>query len=150
MRVNAMIAAAVAAALALPLVPPSAAHAQAGASAVGTGPTGGVPRTGGPDTAPSAGEPLDFTGHPVRGFSQLDTNRDGHISRAEWDHAVRPGREGDNVRRSASSGPSILEERAPASSPMGVTAGPGMASPRTAAGSATATKPGTSGFGRAQ
>jgi hypothetical protein len=112
----------------------------AGASSTGTGPTGGVPspQTAGEPRAPTAsrGAAAGATGSAAAtapDFSMIDKNRDGQISRAEWDAHYR-----------ASGGATT------GAGTTGTTAGPGSASPRTGTGSDTATTPGTSGHGKAQ
>lgn len=143
MRLNTLIAVAVAAAFALPLAAQASADgdrtilAQAGgpsgASSVGTGPTGGTPS---PQTA---GEPRAPTGERMGerpNFSMIDKNNDGQISRSEWDAYFRS----DSSGAAAGGGTGTT----------GTTAGPGEASPRTAPSSDTATSPSTSGTGKAQ
>jgi len=82
-------------------------------------------------------------------FSALDTNNDGQISRAEWDShmGARSGAR-DGAASGGATGNPATTDRTPASSPTGVTAGPGTVSPRTGPGSATATTPDTSGHGK--
>ena len=92
---------AVAGMFALPAAAIAQAGGPAGASAQGTGVTGGPPRTGGPGPGQaSMGEPQDFTtpaermrrqqqyGQQQYGggaqFSDLDRNNDGMITAAEW------------------------------------------------------------------
>jgi len=154
MKLKTLVAVGVAAAFALPLAAQASADsdrlilAQAsGASSVGSGPTGGTPSTqsAGEPKAPMAGErpPAGATSGATSSgmsrmpdFSAIDKNGDGMISRAEWDAHHRSG--------SAASG------GATSSGKTGATAGPGEASSGTAPGSATATKPDTSGTGKAQ
>jgi hypothetical protein len=144
MNRNTLIAAATVAALASPLAAFGQAGGPAGASAVGTGPTGGKPSTD------SAGRPMDFTGDPVGAFRDLDRDRSGSISRTEWDDYYRSRPAAGSAATGGTSGirdnPATVD-RTPASSPTGVTAGPGTASERTGPGSATATQPSTSGHG---
>lgn len=156
MKFRTCMAVAVAAAFAMPLAAQAGdgersvlaqAGGPSGASAMGTGPTGGAPRTGGPGPAQaSTGEPKAFTGHPVRGamrssdFTTIDANKDGNISRAEWDRHMRAGADSSPQAPSATSG-------ATTGAQTGVTAGPGTVSPRVGTGSATATRPDTSGHG---
>ena len=71
-------------------------------------------------------------------FSAIDKNGDGMISRAEWDAYQKSGSAAGGATTPSGSGKT------------GTTAGPGEASSRTAPGSATATKPDTSGTGKAQ
>lgn len=152
MNAKTLIAAATAAAMALPTAAFAQAGGPAGASAVGTGPTGGKP------SPHSAGRPRDFTGDPVGAFQDLDRDRNGNISRTEWDdyYRSRPaagsaaagGTSGIPSAGSASRGDNpATVDRTPASEPTGVTAGPGTTSERTGPGSATATQPSTSGHG---
>lgn len=151
MKMKTIMAVAAAAAFSLPAAALAQAGGPAGASAQGTGATGGVPRTG------SMGEPKDFTGHAVRGsgtmsgaaamdFNTLDKNRDGNISRAEWDAHHRAAA-GGGTGATTPSGIGATGDRTPSSAPTGTTAGPGTVSPRTGTGSATATQPGISGHG---
>jgi hypothetical protein len=143
MKLKTLIAVAVAGAFALPLAAQASADgdrmilAQAGgpsgASATGTGPTGGTPspRSAGEPKAPTApGAAVGATAMPPD-FSALDKNNDGQISRAEWDAHFRAG---------AAAGGGTT----------GATAGPGEASPKAGPGSATATTPSTGGTGKAQ
>jgi hypothetical protein len=156
MKLKTLVAVGVAAAFALPLAAQASADndrmilAQAsGASSVGSGPTGGTPSTqsAGEPKAPMAGErPRSgaTSGATSSGtsrspdFSAIDKNGDGMISRAEWDAYQRSGSAAGGATTSSGSGKT------------GTTAGPGEASNRTAPGSATATKPDTSGQGKAQ
>ena|SRR5687768_293180 len=145
MKAKTLIAAATAAAMALPLAAFGQTGGPAGASAVGTGPTAGKP------SPESAGRPRDFTGDPVGAFQDLDRDRSGSISRAEWDDHYRSR----GAAGSAAAGGSAATrdnpatvDRTPASSPTGTTAGPGSTSERTGPGSATATQPSTSGHGK--
>lgn len=156
MKLKTLVAVGVAAAFALPLAAQASADndrmilAQAsGSSSVGTGPTGGTPspQSAGEPKAPTAGErPRSgaTSGATSSGmsrspdFSTLDKNRDGMISRAEWDAHQRSGSAAGGATTSSGTGKT------------GTTAGPGEASPRTAPGSASATKPDTSGTGKAQ
>lgn len=142
MRGKTLIAVGIGAAFALPLAAQGEVDSlilaqsggPSGASAVGTGPTGGVPRAGGPGPADaSAGRPRDFTGQSVVQFSDLDQNRDGLISQTEW-----------NAYAASASSASV----GTTSTQTGVTAGPGSVSPRTAPSAATATSPSTSGHGK--
>src|SRR5262245_52237114 len=116
-----------------------------GASSTGTGPTGGVasPRTAGEPKAPtssrssSAGATSSPSmSHGKPDFSAIDKNHDGMISRSEWDAYTRSA--------AASGGATGAHGKT------GTTAGPGEASPRTAPSSSTASKPDTSGTGKAQ
>ena len=154
MKLKSLLAVGVAAAFALPFAAQVSAAgdslilAQAsGSSSVGTGPTGGTPSTSsaGEPKAPTAGE-RPRAGAATSGatssgtsrapdFSAIDKNHDGMISRAEWDAYMRSS--------GAASGGAT-------SGKTGTTAGPGESSNRTAPGSATATKPDTSGTGKAQ
>jgi len=156
MKLKTLLAVGVAAAFALPLAAQVSAAgdsiilAQAsGASSTGTGSTGGVPSTqsSGEPKAPMAGErPRSgaTSGATSSGmsrspdFSAIDKNGDGMISRAEWDAYQKSGSAAGGATTSSGSGKT------------GTTAGPGEASSRTAPGSATATKPDTSGTGKAQ
>lgn len=160
MKVKTLLAVGVAAAFALPLAAQVSAAgdsiilAQAsGASSVGTGPTGGTPSTSsaGEPKAPTAGErpragasssgaASGATGSGMSrtpDFAAIDKNGDGMISRAEWDAYQKSA-------GAAAGGATSARGKT------GTTAGPGEASPRTAPGSATATKPDTSGTGKAQ
>lgn len=162
MKRNKLLAVAVAAAFALPfaaqvsaagdsiILAQGAGAPPSGASSVGTGPTGGTasPQSAGEPKAPTAGErPRSgaASGTTSSGmsrspdFSAIDKNGDGMISRAEWDAHQRSG--------SAASGGATTSS---GSGKTGTTAGPGEASSRTAPGSASATKPDTSGTGKAQ
>ena len=156
MKLKTLVAVGVAAAFALPFAAQASADndrmilAQAsGASSVGTGPTGGTPSTqsAGEPKAPAAGErPRSGATSGATGsgmsrapdFSAIDKNGDGMISRAEWDAYQKSGSAAGGATTSSGSGKT------------GTTAGPGEASSRTAPGSATATKPDTSGTGKAQ
>ena len=160
MKLKTLIALAVAGAFAVPMAAQASADGDkfilaqsggpAGASAVGRGPTGGVP------SPQSAGEPATqrdrgATAGASRGmtsdFSTYDRNGDGQISRAEWNavHGSASGRTG------ASSGSTTSPSgSASGSSTTGTTAGPGSASNRTGTGSDTATTPSTSGHGKPQ
>jgi hypothetical protein len=138
---------AVAAAFAVPST--ILAQGPSGTSSMGNSPsTGGSPSTqsAGEPKAPTAGErpraAAGSTGATSSGrpdFSAIDKNSDGNISRSEWDAFYRDR----DQNRAASGGTS-------SSGKTGTTAGPGEASSRTAPGSATATKPDTSGQGKAQ
>jgi hypothetical protein len=173
MKLKTLVAIGVAAAFALPLAAQVSAAgdsiilAQAsGASSTGTGSTGGVPSTqsSGEPKAPMAGErpPAGATSAgasssgattgSMRGrpdFSAIDKNGDGQISRAEWDafYKDRDSSRGAASGGATSSGSAVTPS---GSGKTGTTAGPGESSNRTAPGSATATKPDTSGQGKAQ
>ena len=169
MKLKTLLAVGVAAAFALPLAAQASADsdrlilAQAGASSVGTGPTGGTPSTqsAGEPKAPMAGErpPAGATSSGAsssgatagtRGrpdFSAIDKNGDGQISRAEWDALYKDRDRGAASGGATSSGSAVTPS---GSGKTGTTAGPGEASTGTAPGSATATKPDTSGTGKAQ
>lgn len=128
------------------------AQGPSGASAVGTGPTGGTPspQSAGEPKAPTA-DRSSATGSTTprrasRGsadFSAMDKNGDGMISRSEWDAYHR----GAAASGGATSAPSAASA---GRGKNGTTAGPGEASPRTAPSSDTATSPSTSGQGKAQ
>lgn len=138
MKVRTLMALAAAGALALPMAAHAQAGGPAGTSAQGSGATGGVPRTGGPGPGTaSMGEPQDF--------SRMDRDHDGRVSRQEWDDHYRGAR---GASSGGTYGPST--DRTPASEPRGTTGGPGAATARTGPGSATATKPDTSGHGTPQ
>lgn len=140
MKARILISAVVAGALAAPLAAYSQAGGPAGTSAQGSGATGGVPRTGGPGPGTaSMGEPQDF--------SRMDRDRDGHVSRMEWDDHYRDRGDAGASGGASASGERFTTDRTPASLPRGTTAGPGTVSPRTGPGSATATQPDTSGHG---
>jgi hypothetical protein len=83
----------------------------------------------------------------------MDKNGDGNISRSEFDAFYRD-RDASRAPGAASGGatttPSSGATTSSGSGKTGTTAGPGSASERTAPGSATATKPDTSGQGKAQ
>jgi hypothetical protein len=147
MKLNTLAALAVAGAFALPL----AAHASvdgdriilaqsggpAGASATGTGPTGGVPS---PQTA---GEPA----------TQKDRTAPSGASAAHCESMTGSARDkclSDAAAAGASSTTGASVGSSSTTSPTGTTAGPGSASSRTGSGSDTATTPGTSGQGKAQ
>jgi len=129
-----------------------------GASSVGSGPTGGAasPQSAGEPKAPMAGErpragasssgaTASTRGRPD--FSAIDKNGDGQISRAEWDAFYRDRDRGAASGGATSSGSAVTPS---GSGKTGTTAGPGEASSGTAPGSATATKPDSSGQGKAQ
>ena len=142
MRLRALIAIAAAGAFAVPLATYGQAGGPAGTSAQGSGVTGGVPRVGGPGPErASMGEPQDFT--------TMDRDSDGRISRAEWDEHYGSAAAGGTSRGEAS-GNRATTDRTPASEPRGTTGGSGAVSNRTRSGSATATKPDTSGHGTPQ
>lgn len=161
MKLKTLIALAAAGAFAVPMAAQASADGDrfilaqsggpAGASATGTGPTGGVPspRSAGEPKAPTSdrGATAGASRGMTSDFSTYDRNGDGQISRAEW-NAVR----GSSSSRSGASSGSTTSPSGSAggSSTTGTTAGPGTASNRTGSGSATATKPSTSGHGKAQ
>jgi hypothetical protein len=121
----------------------------AGASATGTGPTGGVPspRTAGEPASPKARSATSGATGGMTGsadFSSLDRNGDGQISRSEWDAHYRAASGSTGASGGASAGTTGT------SSTTGATAGPGSASNRTGTGSDTATQPSTSGQGKPQ
>jgi len=99
-----------------------------GASSVGTGPTGG---TASPQ---SAGEPKAPT---------ADSKRCEPMTGAERDKCMREARASGGAAAGGATSSSGTGKT-------GTTAGPGEASPKTGTGSATATKPDTSGTGKAQ
>jgi hypothetical protein len=139
MKARTFIAVAIAGALAAPVAAFAQAGGPAGTSAQGSGVTGGVPRTGGPGPGmASMGEPQDF--------NRMDRDSDGRVSRAEWDEHYR----GKASAGGTSSGNPATTDHTSAPSTTGTTAGPGSVSPRTGPGSATATRPSTSGHGKAQ
>jgi hypothetical protein len=161
MKLKTLIALAVAGAFAVPMAAQASADGDkfilaqsggpAGASATGTGPTGGVPspRTAGEPKAPTSerGATAGASRGMTPDFSTYDRNGDGQISRAEWNavHGSASGRTG------ASSGATTSPSgSASGSSTTGTTAGPGSASNRTGTGSDTATTPSTSGHGKPQ
>lgn len=141
MKLRTLIAVAAAGALAAPMVTYGQTGGPAGASAQGTGVTGGVPRTGGPGPArASMGEPQDFTA--------MDRDSDGQISRTEWDDHYGSAAAGASARGVDEADDNrATTDRTPASEPRGTTGGTGAASSRTGPGSATATQPDTSGHG---
>ena len=161
MNFRKLMVVAVAGAFALPLAAQASAEndrmilaQSSGTSAVGNGPTGGMnsPQSAGEPKAPMAGERsragASSSGATSRApdFSAIDKNGDGQISRAEWDayHKASGG---------AASGGATSSGSAASPSGTGKTgtaAGPGEVSPKTGTGSATATKPDTSGTGKAQ
>lgn len=172
MKRNKLLAMAVAAAFALPfaaqvsaagdsiILAQGAGAPPSGASSVGTGPTGGTasPQSAGEPKAPTADRSRSSgasssgamsSGSSSSGatasksrlpeFSAIDKNGDGQISRAEWEAYQRSaGAASGGATSSSGTGKT------------GTTADPGESSPRTAPGSATATKPDTSGTGKAQ
>ena len=168
MKLNTLLAVAVAGAFALPLAAQASADGDrmilaqggpAGASSTGTGPTGGVP------SPRTAGEPKAPTGAASAGASgtyhRLDTNRDGYVSREEA--AAATGLDFDTYDRDRDGRLSASEMRAwrdpmganpgqagAGGATTGTTAGPMEASPRTAPSSDSATSPSTSGTGRAK
>jgi hypothetical protein len=158
MKLNKLLAVAVAAAFAVPFAAQASADSDrmilaqgpSGASSVGTGPTGGTPspQSAGEPKAPMAGE-RPRSGAASGGtaastsrapsFAAIDKNSDGQISRAEWDaYHKSAGAAAGGATSSSGKGKT------------GTTAGPGESSNRTAPSSATATSPSTSGQGKAQ
>ncbi len=158
MNFKTLIGLAVAGAFALPMAAQASADGDrmmlaqaggpAGASAMGTGPTGGTPSpsTAGEPRAPmkegSAAAGASGSAAASSDFSTYDANGDGQISRAEWDAHFRSS--GSSGASSGATGGAI------GSSTTGTTAGPGSASNRIGTGSDTATTPGTSGEGKAK
>jgi len=154
MRLKTLLAAAVAAAFALPLAAQASADsdrmilAQAGgpsgASSVGTGPTGGTP------TPQTAGEPKAAAGE----ISSTATNeRCKDLKDMERENCMRDNRAatgGDSATSGAVTSGGAAAGGATGSSQTGTTAGPGEASNRTAPSSDTATSPSTSGQGKAE
>ena len=155
MRLNTLLAAAVAAAFAFPLAAQASADsdrmilAQAGgpggASQEGTGPTGGTP------SPRTAGEPKAAAGE----ISSTATNeRCKDLKGMERDNCLRDSR----ASSGAATGGATVAPSTPAgavvtpggSSQTGTTAGPDSASNRTAPSSDTATSPSTSGQGKPQ
>jgi hypothetical protein len=143
MKLRTLFAAAVAGAFAVPFAAQASvdgdrmvlaqAGGPAGASSVGSGPTGGSP------SPQSAGEPAKQADRPAS--AGATTERCLSMTGDEREKCMRDAGIG------AGSGASV---GAGASSSTGTTAGPGEASPRTGAGSDTATTPSTSGTGKAQ
>ena|SRR6185503_2204213 len=129
------------------------AEGPSGAGAVGTAPTGGVasPR--------SAGEPAAATDRKAddrRCEAMTGTERETCMRDARAPSGATTGATGSAVGTtgSATSGattsPSGSVVTPGGSGKTGTTAGPGESSPNTAPGSASATKPDTSGSGKAQ
>jgi hypothetical protein len=170
MKLKKLLPWAVAAAFAVPstiLAQSSSGGADAGAPPSGASSVGTSPKSGGSPSAQSAGEPKAPTAgeRPAAAgatgatssrrpdFSAMDKNGDGNISRSEWDAFYRD--RDQNRASGAASGGATSSSSGSAVTPSGsgktgTTAGPGEASSRTAPGSATATKPDTSGQGKAQ
>lgn len=154
MELKKLLPVAVAAAFALPFAAQASADsdrmilAQSGSSAVGTGPTGGVPST------QSAGEPK------APGDTKADLRRCEAMTGTERETCLRNAQAGTTSSGSsaattgsatsgATSSPSTDAVVSPSGSgKTGVTAGPGESSPDTGPGSASATKPDTSGTGK--
>ena len=155
MKLKRLLVVAVAGAFALPLAAQASADsdrmilAQAGgASAVGTGPTGGVPST------QSAGEPS------APNDPKAEQRRCESMTGAQRESCMRDARAGTTSSGSSvgtTSGSSVGTagsatggaSSAPAGQ-TGTTAGPGEASPKVGTGSDTATSSSTSGTGKAQ
>ena len=155
MELKKLLPVAVAAAFALPFAAQASADsdrmilAQAGASAVGTGPTGGTP------SPQSAGEPK------APGDTKADVRRCESMTGTERETCLRDSRAGTTSSGSSvgtTSGSAVGTTgsaaggatTSPSGANTGTTAGPGEASPRTAPSSDTATSPSTSGTGKAQ
>jgi hypothetical protein len=160
MKLNKLLAIAVAAAFALPLAGQAsaagdrlilAADGPAGASSTGTGATGGTP------SARSSGEPK------APGDSKADSRRCENMTGTERETCLRDtpragatGTTGSSVGTTgsaaggATTSPSGAAVTPGGSGTTGTTAGPGSAGAATAPGSASATKPDTSGTGKAQ
>ena len=157
MRLNTLLAAAVAAAFALPLAAQASADSDrmilaqaggpAGASQQGTGPTGGVP------SPRTAGEPKAAAGE-ISSTATRDEARCKDLTGMERDKCMSDNRAstgGDTATSGAvTSGGAAASGGATGSSQTGTTAGPGEASNRTAPSSDTATSPSTSGQGKAK
>jgi hypothetical protein len=157
MKLKTLLAVAVAGAFALPLAAQASADGDriilaqaAGSSAMGTGPTGGVPST------QSAGEPKASTGErtdTTAGAARSD--RCLGMTGVERDNCMRDDRASsrspaDTGAVTSSGGATVgtTGSSATGSSTTGTTAGPDSASNRTAPSSDTATSPSTSGQGK--
>jgi hypothetical protein len=162
MKLKTLITLAVAGAFAVPLVAQASADGDrmilasggpAGASAQGSGgATGGVASpqtTGEPRLAPGPGAAergatsgtAGATSGMAPSFEMLDANKDGQISRAEWDAHMKADAASGSSGMGASGGATT------GSSTTGAKAGAGSAAGTTGTGSATATTPDTSGQG---
>ena len=146
MELKKLLAVAVAAAFALPFAAQASADsdrmilAQAGgASAVGSGPTGGVP------TTQSAGEPR------APNDPKAEQRRCESMTGAQRESCMRDARAGTSSGSSAGTTGSATggASTAPAGQ-TGTTAGPGESSPKAGSGSDTATSSSSSGTGKAQ
>jgi hypothetical protein len=154
MNLKTLIAAAVAAAFALPLAAQASVDSDtiilaqggpAGSSSVGTGPTGGTP------TPQTAGEPKAAAGAGARGDATVVTPRADRclgMTGMERDNCMRDDRAARDAAVGGGASSSVGTSSGGATT--GTTAGPGEASPKTAPSSDTATSPSTSGTGKAK
>jgi hypothetical protein len=173
MKLKKLLPLAIAAAFAVPSTilaqSSSSSGSDAGAPPSGASSVGTSPKSGGSPSPQSAGEPKAPTSGARAGaatsgatgatssrrpeFSAVDKNGDGNISRTEWEAFYRD-RDSSRAAGAASGGatstPSSGATTSSGPGKTGTTAGPGEASSRTAPGSASATKPDTSGTGKAQ
>jgi hypothetical protein len=161
MKLKQLLAVAVAAAFALPVAAQTSvssdrmilAQGPAGASSMGTGPTGGTPST------QSAGEPKAPTADTAaskRCEGMVGTERETCLRDTRAPSGASAGSTGSSVGTTgsatggATTSPSGSVVTPGGSGKTGTTVGPGEASPRTAPSSDTATSPSTSGTGKAQ